>query len=121
MKVVGRTSHNWFGTDPSAQTCANDTDNGVCAYSAQSAFSFGSASVGSERAPSYQQVDLSLSKDFAITEGSHLEFRSDFLNAFNMVSLSPPSNNATPGNSFGQITTAVNEPRNIQLALKFVF
>ncbi|MBB5342960.1 TonB-dependent receptor [Tunturibacter empetritectus] len=121
MKVVGRTSHNWFGTDPSAQTCANDTDNGVCAYSAQSAFSFGSAAVGSERAPSYQQVDLSLSKDFAITEGSHLEFRSDFLNAFNMVSLSPPSNNATPGNSFGQITTAVNEPRNIQLALKFVF
>jgi hypothetical protein len=121
MKVVGRTSKSWFGTDPSAQPCANDTDNGACAYSAESAFSFGNASVGSERGPGYQQVDLSLSKDFAVTEGSHLEFRSDFLNAFNMVSLSPPSNNATPGNSFGQISTAVNDPRNIQLALKFVF
>ena len=121
LKVVGRTSKNWFGTDPSAQPCANDTDNGACAYSAESAFSFGNASVGSERGPGYQQVDLSLSKDFAITEGSHLEFRSDFLNAFNMVSLAPPSNNATPGNSFGQISNAINDPRNIQLALKFVF
>jgi hypothetical protein len=121
LKVVGRTSKNWFGTDPSAQPCANDTDNGACAYSAESAFSFGNASVGSERGPGYQQVDLSLSKDFAVTEGSHLEFRSDFLNAFNMVSLAPPSNNATPNNSFGQISSAVNDPRNIQLALKFVF
>jgi hypothetical protein len=121
LKVVGRTSKSWFGTDPSAQPCANDTDNGACAYSAESALSFGNASVGSERGPGYHQVDLSLSKDFAVTEGSHLEFRSDFLNAFNMVNLSPPSNNATPGNSFGQISTAVNDPRNIQLALKFVF
>jgi hypothetical protein len=121
LKVVGRTSKNWFGNDPSAQPCANDTDDGACAYSAESAFSFGNASVGSERGPGYHQVDLSLSKDFAVTEGSHIEFRSDFLNAFNMVSLSPPSNNATPGNSFGQISTAVNDPRNIQLALKFVF
>jgi Carboxypeptidase regulatory-like domain/TonB dependent receptor len=121
LKVVGRSSSDWFGTDPSAQTCASDTDNSTCAYSEQSASSFGNAAVGSERDPSYQQVDISLSKDFAITEGSHFEFRSDFLNAFNMVSLSPPANNASPGNSFGQITTAVNEPRNIQLALKFVF
>ena len=121
LKVVGRTETNWFGTDPSAQTCAAGTDNGVCAYSAESATSFGNASVGSERAPSYQQVDLALSKDFAITEGTHFEFRSDFLNAFNMVSLAPPSNNASPNSGFGQISNAVNEPRNIQLALKFVF
>jgi hypothetical protein len=121
LKVVGRTETNWFGTDPSAQTCASDSDNGTCAYEEESASSFGSASVGSERDPGYQQVDLSLSKDFAVTEGSHVEFRSDFLNAFNMVSLAPPSNNASPGNSFGQITSAVNEPRNIQLALKYVF
>ncbi|MDQ2776224.1 MAG: TonB-dependent receptor, partial [Acidobacteriota bacterium] len=121
LKVVGRTETNWFGTDPSAQTCAADTDNGVCAYSGESTNSFGNAAVGTERDPSYQQVDLALSKDFAITEGTHFEFRSDFLNAFNMVSLAPPSNNASPGNGFGQISNTVNEPRNIQLALKFVF
>jgi hypothetical protein len=121
LKVVGRTSRNWFGNDPSVAGCASDTDNGTCAYSEESASSFGNASVGSERDPGYQQVDLSLSKDFAVTEGTHVEFRSDFLNAFNMVSLSPPANNVSPGNNFGQISTAVNEPRNIQLALKLVF
>jgi hypothetical protein len=99
--------------------------------------------VGSERAPSYQQIDLALSKDFAITEGSHVEFRADFLNALNMVSLAPPANAASPSgfspsgcgigpnlsgtlctsatSGFGQITTTFNEPRNIQLALKLVF
>jgi hypothetical protein len=121
LHVVGRTEKNWFGTDPSETSCASDTDNGTCAYSEQSASAFGTASVGSERAPSYQQVDLSLSKDFAIREGDYFEFRSDFLNAFNMVSLAPPANNVSSGSTFGQISTAANEPRNIQLALKFVF
>jgi hypothetical protein len=121
LKIVNRTETNWFGTDPSAIPCLTGTDNGVCAYSEESATAFGTAAVGSERAPGYQQVDLALSKDFAITEGSHVEFRSDFLNAFNMVSLAPPSNSASAGSSFGQITNAVNDPRNIQLALKFVF
>jgi outer membrane receptor protein involved in Fe transport len=119
LKVVNRTETNWFGTDPSVVSCASGTDNGVCAYSEQSGTSFGNAAVGSERDPGYQQVDLALSKDFAITEGTHFEFRSDFLNAFNMVSLAPPSNNAS--NPLGQITGTVNEPRNIQMALKFVF
>lgn len=98
------------------------------AYSAESSTIFGSASVGSERDPGYQQVDLALSKDFAITEGTHIEFRGDFLNALDMVSLAPPANNASlaptatsPANPFGQITDTVNEPRNVQLALKFVF
>jgi hypothetical protein len=121
LRVIGRTETNWFGTDPSAQTCAAGTNNGICAYSSESATGFGTASVGSERDPGYQQIDLAMSKDFAITEGTHFEFRSDFLNAFNMVSLSPPANNATPGNGFGQISNTVNEPRNIQLALKFVY
>jgi len=42
--------------------------------------------------------------------------------------LAPPANNASlaptatsPANPFGQITDTVNEPRNVQLALKFVF
>jgi hypothetical protein len=119
LKIVGRTDTNWFGTDPSTQSCASDTDDGTCAYSEQSASSFGNASVGSERAPGYQQIDLSLAKDFAVTEGSHFEFRADFLNAFNMVSLAPPANNVS--NAIGQITSTVNEPRNIQLALKYEF
>ncbi|WP_158820650.1 TonB-dependent receptor [Granulicella sp. S156] len=121
LKIVGRSETQWFGTDPSVLPCPSGTDNGVCAYSEQSATSFGTASVGSERDPGYQQVDLALSKDFAVVHGTHLEFRGDFLNAFNLVSLAPPSNSASSGSGFGQISNTVNEPRNIQLALKFVF
>jgi len=155
LHVKGRTETNWFGTDPSAVPCFNNptnngnqtfftgNDNGVCAYGEQLSTGFGNSSVGSERDPGYQQIDMALSKDFAITEGSHLEFRADFLNAFNMVSLAPPSNTASPAgfgpsgcgigaglsgvpctsaiSSFGQISNTVNEPRNIQLALKYVF
>jgi Carboxypeptidase regulatory-like domain len=155
LKVVHRSASNWFGTDPSAVPCfnnpTNDTtqtfftsnDNGVCAYGEQLSTGFGTSSVGSERAPSYQQIDMALSKDFAITEGTHIEFRTDFLNAFNMVSLAPPANTASPSgftptgcgigdglsgtlcssatSGFGQISNTVNEPRNIQFALKFVF
>jgi hypothetical protein len=152
MKIVGRTEKNWFGTDPSATPCFNNptndpsqtfftaNDNGVCAYGEQLSTGFGTSSVGTERTPGYQQVDLSLSKDFAVTEGSYVEFRADFLNAFNLVSLAPPANTASPSDftpsgcggtsgmactgpvsNFGQISNAVNEPRNIQLALKLVF
>lgn len=155
MKIVGRTETNWFGTDPSATPCVNNpgndttktffthNDNGVCAYGEQLSTGFGDAAVGSERAPNYKQIDLALSKDFAVTEGTYFEFRSDFLNAFNMVSLAPPANTSSPSSygpancgigpglsgtpctsyatGFGQITSTVNEPRNIQLALKFVF
>ena len=65
---------------------------------------------------------------FHVKHCSLFGFRGDFLNAFSMVSLEPPVNNArlaptatSPANPFGQITDTVKERRNVQLALKFVF
>jgi len=68
--------------------------------------------------PHYSDVDLSLHKDFPITERFRLQFRSDFVNAFNHVQLNAPSPNL--GSALGQITTA-QPPRNIQLALKLYY
>ncbi len=48
---------------------------------------FGTASVGSERAPGYKQFDTSAFKDFHITEAQSLGFRADFFNILNMTSL----------------------------------
>jgi hypothetical protein len=120
LKIHGQSSDHWFGTDPSAVPCGVDQDNGVCAYGAESSTGFGTASVGSERNPGYHDVDLALSKDFAITEATHFEFRSDFFNVLNWTSLAPPTNDAS-SEAFGQITSTVSNPRNIQLALKLVF
>jgi Carboxypeptidase regulatory-like domain len=70
------------------------------------------------RSPRYTNLDLSLHKDFLLTERFKLQFRTDFINAFNHTQLNAP--NMTLGNGMGQITTAQN-PRNIQLALKLYF
>lgn len=61
---------------------------------------------------------MSLHKDFPITERFRLQFRTDFVNAFNHVQLNAP--NMGLGNGMGQITSA-QPPRNIQLALKLYY
>ena len=70
------------------------------------------------RSPHYSDVDLSLHKDFPITERFRLQFRTDFINAFNHVQYNAPSMGLGP--SMGQITSA-QPPRNIQLALKLYY
>jgi hypothetical protein len=64
--------------------------------------------------------DLSLLKNFKITETMRLQFRSEFLNAFNHPQFSDPDRTPTNSN-FGRSTSQTNLPRNIQFALKLFF
>jgi len=70
------------------------------------------------RTPHYGDVDLSLHKDFPLTERFRLQFRTDFVNVFNHVNFNAP--NTSVGTGMGQITSA-QPMRNIQLALKLYF
>jgi hypothetical protein len=70
------------------------------------------------RSPHYTDVDMSLHKDFPIRERFRLQFRTDFINAFNHVQYNAP--NMSLGSTMGQITGA-QPPRNIQLALKLYY
>ncbi len=80
--------------------------------------------------PAFFQVDMSLSREFAIREGYRFEVRADAFNISNSfrAGISPPSLlagasgiNTTFGTpTFGQITSAL-DPRIIQLAMKFSF
>jgi carboxypeptidase family protein len=70
------------------------------------------------RSPHYADVDMSLHKDFPLTERFRLQFRTDFVNAFNHVQYNAPNTNY--GSTIGQITSA-QPPRNIQLALKLYY
>jgi hypothetical protein len=70
------------------------------------------------RSPHYSDVDLSLHKDFPITERFRVQFRTDFINAFNHTQYNAP--NMGYGATMGQITSA-QPPRNIQLALKLYY
>jgi outer membrane receptor protein involved in Fe transport len=70
------------------------------------------------RSPHYTDVDMSVHKDFPIRERFRLQFRTDFINAFNHVQYNAP--NMSLGSTMGQITGA-QPPRNIQLALKLYY
>ena len=64
-------------------------------------------------------MDLSLQKNFTITERMRLQFRADFLNAFNRVNLNAPATSCCGGN-MGLINTS-QDPRNVQFALKLYY
>jgi hypothetical protein len=70
------------------------------------------------RGPHYTDVDLSIHKDFPITERVKVQFRTDFINAFNHVQLNAP--NMGLGSTMGQVTGA-QPSRNIQFALKLYY
>ena len=70
------------------------------------------------RTPRFADVDMSLHKDFPINERFRLQFRTDWVNAFNHVQYNAPS--PSLGSGLGQITSA-QPPRNIQLALKLYY
>lgn len=75
--------------------------------------------LGYLRGPGYIDFDLSLQKDFHLTERFKLQFRSDFLNAFNHVNLNGPDTSINSP-TFGLINGA-QSPRNIQFALKLYY
>ncbi|WP_213807483.1 TonB-dependent receptor [Granulicella sp. dw_53] len=121
LHIHNRTVQNWWGKDLSARPCGSDgSDSNVCAYGPATAFTFGTASVGSERAPGFEQIDTSVFKDFRIREGQAIGFRADGFNVFNFASYDNPNNNIGDTN-FGQITASRNLPRQIQLSLHYNF
>ena len=84
---------------------------------------FGTCSSGVLRGPRYSDLDLSLHKDFLITETKRLEFRSEFINVFNHPILNFGGGIGAfqlGSSTFGHIDSSQGE-RNIQLALKFYF
>jgi hypothetical protein len=92
-------------------------------FSQPAAGSYGNCGVGSLRGPRYSDVDLSIHKNFRITEGTGLEFRTDFVNLFNHPVLDfqgGPSAFALTSGIMGQINSSQGE-RNIEFALKFHF
>jgi hypothetical protein len=115
----------WFGTDPSAQPCASrgtaPTNNPNCAYGRPKQ-DFGTAHVGTERGPGFQNYDLSLAKEFATIREESLKFRVDAFNAFNIASYGQPNTyiGSAPTN-FGQITGTASGPRKIQLSAVYQF
>jgi hypothetical protein len=74
------------------------------------------------RGPSVQNWDFSLIKNFTITERQQLRFTADFFNIWNHANFANPTSTdvENPG-AFGKIVSSANNPRLIQLSLRYAF
>ena len=75
------------------------------------------------RGPGFQNLDMSLFKQFPIHESVKLEFRAEAFNLPNWHSFANPSANLNFLNTagFSQITSSRSNPRILQLALKLYY
>ena len=78
--------------------------------------------LGFLRSDKISNIDLSVIKKTEILENKNLEFRAEFINAFNHVLFPGPTTGLT-SSAFGQIVASnqANYARRVQLSLKFVF
>ena len=79
---------------------------------------FGNCAAGSFRGPGLKTMDLNVSKRFAITEGSGILLRAEFINLTNTPMFGAP--NAGAGSTFGFVSSS-NPGRQVQLAVKYNF
>ncbi len=124
-----------WGTDASANNSGqvgagcglSGTDDGICAYGqpavagAGSAPIFGTASVGSERAQGFRQVDSSLQKNWKLHESHELMFQANAYNVGNITSYNNQGRTTGGGSSWGYVQSTRSEPRQIELELKYKF
>ncbi len=120
LVVTGRTLQHWFGTGPTATPCTG-ASNGTCAYGPELINTFGTARVGTERAPGYRIVDMSAFKEFRTYKEQTILFRADAFNAGNIASYSAPGAAVTTPSTFGQITSTLSPARQFQFSLKYKF
>ena len=118
---AGKSINAYFGTAVQTDSCGPDQDNGSCIFQQQSDSAFGALRPGYLRGPSFQNIDMSVSKTFRVWHEQHLDFRADFFNAFNIADYSAPDSGMADGASFGQITGTINNNRSTQLSLKYAF
>ncbi|HEY3940724.1 MAG TPA: hypothetical protein VGL97_25075, partial [Bryobacteraceae bacterium] len=86
---------------------------------AQNPGQFGDEGRNAIRGPGLATLDLSLFKNFAITESRRVQFRAEAFNTLNHANFALPENDLA-SREFGQILQAA-APRLLQLAVKFFF
>ena len=95
-------------------------------FSQPAAFTFGNLGIRLPdiRTDGTRNFDLSLFKDFVLIPRDagplRLQFRSEFLNAFNTPRFGGPNTSVT-SSAFGVITAQANAPRQIQFGLKLLW
>jgi hypothetical protein len=90
------------------------------AYAAPTKGTYGNIGVGTARGPGMSRFDMSLGKQFHITESKYFELRGEAFNLFNTPIFLSPASQTITSTLFGQIRSSEGE-RNIQVVAKFYF
>jgi hypothetical protein len=92
------------------------------AFASPTGYTYGNEKVNSYVSQHFNDVDMSLFRDFHIGAGEerYFEFRAETFNLFNNVVWGTPDSGNTDPN-FGQITGQRNGPRQLQMSLKFYY
>jgi hypothetical protein len=125
-----------WGTDPSAThsgnvgagTCGTAAfDDGICAYGQPAAQVtgqapvYGTASVGSERAQGFRDIDSSLQKAWKLYESHELQFIANAYNVGNITSYNNEGRTVDGGSSWGLVQSTRSQQRQLELELKYKF
>lgn len=112
-----------IGTSGSVESRLNNYIN-YAAFTAVGEGVFGNTprTLGSVRGPGQKNWDLSVFKNFPISERVKAQFRAEALNAFNSPLFHTPDTNLSDGaGAFGVINTQDNFARQLQLAIRVTF
>lgn len=103
---------------PSFQPTREEWFN-TAAFALPPQYTFGDAGNGIVRGPGTRDIDLSIYKDFHLSESRYFQFRCETFNLFNFTNLGMPDSTIDTPN-FGRILSA-SAAREIQFALKFIW
>jgi len=92
----------------------------TAAFALPPEYKYGTAGRHILRRDGMSNLDLSIFRQFPIMEGKRLEFRAEMFNAFNNVVYAAPNGNISSAD-FGRVFGVAKQPRQIQMALKFLF
>jgi hypothetical protein len=92
----------------------------ISPYSAPPKGTYGDIGVGTDRSPGMSRLDLSLSKQFHLTEARFFELRGEAFNLFNTPIFASPYSQTITSTLFGQIRASSGE-RQMQIVGKFYF
>ena len=82
---------------------------------------FGNSSVGLVRGPGQRDIDAAIERSFAVEGTSNIRVRAEFFNLTNTPNFANPNNTVNTGSAFGTISSTSNNPRIIQLAIRYSF
>jgi len=92
----------------------------TAAFAAPPAYAFGNLGRYALRSSAFWNIDVSLFRQFRITESKRAEFRAEAFNLPNTTILATPNGSVLDPN-FGKITATANAERTLQLAIKLIF